>query len=94
MVDKEDAKKNERVNATVGMTVGGFPARYFGDWEADCRERFAGTYWMKMWNDHQAGQQIGFFQVVLDEINELRKRIESLEAKPAKNELEKPKLIG
>lgn len=90
-------KNEEPLNSTVGFTVGGFPLRYWEDWEADCKENYKGRYWMKIWADHQSSQNIQFFKIVLDEINDIKKRIEELESKPkeeTKKDEEEPKMLG
>lgn len=98
MIDIEDGenKEKEEVNATAGFTVGGFPLRYWEEWEEDCKENYRGRYWMKIWADHQSSQNIQFFKIVLDEINDIKKRVAELESQPkeeAKTE-EEPRTLG
>lgn len=43
-------------NIRVSVPSGDFPITLFDEWESDCRERYGGSRWMKMWNDHKEAQ--------------------------------------
>ena len=98
MIDISDGENKEKdaVNATAGFTVGGFPLRYWEEWEADCKENYKGRYWLKIWADHQSSQNIQFFKIVLDEINDIKRRLAEMENKPKeeKKEDDDIKLLG
>ena len=75
-----------RPRRTVALTAGAFPLDLFKEWDADCKEKFGGLRWMKIWNDHIAAQSVDIFRVLLEEIERLKSRIDSLEGKEQKEQ--------
>ena len=38
--------------AIVSFVTGGVPLHLWKDWDSDCRERYGGQRFLKMWSDH------------------------------------------
>jgi len=36
----------------VSMPCSQFPYEFWKEWETDCKKRFRGNRWMKLWHDH------------------------------------------
>ena len=61
---------------TVSMNVGSFPDDLYAEWDNDCKRRFGNCRWMKIWYDHMAATNVGFFMERFEELND---RISNLE---------------
>lgn len=48
---------NDMGGKEVSVPCSKFPFDYWVDWELDCKKRFNGTRWMKMWHDHNQVKQ-------------------------------------
>jgi len=78
----EEKIEEKRKNATLTITCSGFPFRLWKEYDKDCMEKFGNCRWMKMWHDHLAAKQLDVFTTLMNEIEELKFRIEKLEKKP------------
>ena len=69
MEEKKETVKgfytNKETN-TIGLFAGGFPLELAREWEKDCKERYNGSRWVKMWSDHLVAKTIAT-QVILAE---------------------------
>ncbi|MHA1852285.1 MAG: hypothetical protein ACTSUF_02135 [Candidatus Heimdallarchaeaceae archaeon] len=70
-----------KVSITVTST---WPLHLFREWDDDCKKNFNDCRWLKMWNDHLAAKRERTIEVLMNEINALKARLDSLENK--KNE--------
>jgi len=57
--DKMDKKIGVLITYTdtgaslVSMPCSKFPIEFWREWEDDCKKRFNGIRWMKIWHDHE-----------------------------------------
>ena len=73
-------------NIRVSVPSGDFPITLFDEWESDCRERYGGSRWMKMWNDHLASKSMEMYIDLAEQLSEMKSRVSILEEKPEQEE--------
>lgn len=44
---------NDYGGKEVSVPCSKFPFEYWQEWETDCKKKFNGVRWMKMWHDHE-----------------------------------------
>lgn len=69
MEEKKETVKGFYANKganTIGLFAGGFPLELANEWEQDCKDRYNGCRWTKMWSDHLISKTIAT-QVVIAE---------------------------
>lgn len=86
MAEKNEKIQKQEPNVTVSITSGSWPIGLLKEWEADCIKNYGNCRWMKMWNDHLiAKQATAFAEILKDEIEVLKLRLDKLERKKKRN---------
>ena len=87
MVIENFEERNKKKDG-VGIFVGNFHFKIFQEWDNSCRTIFGNCRWMKMWHDHLASKQLDVFGVLMEQIEELKFRLDKLEKKPKRDEIQ------
>jgi len=86
MVEIKEFGKEKNTSLTVSCSS--FPFKLWKSWDSDCIETFGNCRWMKMWHDHLASKQLDVFGVLMEQIEELKFRLDKLEKKPKRDEIQ------
>ena len=84
MVKIKEFGNEKRDSLTI--SANSFPFKLWNEWDSDCIETFGNCRWMKMWHDHLASKQLDVFRVLMEQVEELKFRLDKLEEKPVKKQ--------
>lgn len=61
MNEKVEIGKGKYINKNaniIGLFAGSFPRELALEWEEDCKKRYNGCRWIKMWSDHLVAKTV------------------------------------
>ena len=79
-IDHVNDTDKPRSTVTHVITCSGFPDRIWQEWNESCREDFGDCRWMKMWMDHLSAKQNDLLKILLNELSEVKRRLDAIES--------------